>query len=113
MPMATTSIPIKIYEILEDKLGREKANEITREIETAIDAIALQKKVEIKDELDRELLRRGEFIAEMKTLRIEMQNLRIEIESKLKLYFLILLFTIILVSPNAIELISKLLGIIK
>ncbi len=36
-----------------------------------------------------------------------------ELEGKLKLYFLILLFVIILVSPNAVNLISKLFGIVK
>lgn len=97
-----TTIPIKIYEILEDRLGRDEAKEIVREIEAAVDAIAREKKVEVKDELGKELLTRAEFHAEMRAL-----------ESKLKLYFLILLFAMFILNPKAIDLIAKLLGIVK
>jgi hypothetical protein len=101
-----TSIPIKIYEILEDKLGREEAKNIVREIETAVDSIAREKKVEVKDELGKELLTRNEFFAEMKALRTEL-------ESKMQLYFLILLFAMFILNPHAIDLIAKILGVVK
>jgi hypothetical protein len=103
--MATT-IPIKVYEILEDKLGKKEARELVHEIEISVDAIATQKKVEIRDELSKELLTKAEFQSEIKALRIEL-------ESKMRLYFLILLFAIIILNPRAIDLIAKLLGIIK
>jgi len=106
--MATT-IPIRVYEILEDKLGREEAREIVHEIEASADAIATQKKVEIRDELSKELASKADLSATEARLERKIDAL----EWKLKLYFLILLFTIILVSPRALDLISRLLGIVK
>jgi hypothetical protein len=101
-----TTIPIKIYEILEDRLGRDEAKEIVREIEASVEAIAREKKIEVKDELGKELVTRAYFeerIAHFET----------KIESKLRLYFLILLFSMFILNSKAIDLIAKLLGVVK
>ncbi|MBI4689004.1 MAG: hypothetical protein HY754_01830 [Nitrospirae bacterium] len=103
--MATT-IPIKVYEILEDKLGKEQARELVSEIEKTADAIAKEKTLEIKDQLCKELVTRDLFETRMSLLEAKL-------EYKMRLYFLILLFAIIILNPRAIDLIAKLLGIIK
>ncbi|MBI4745366.1 MAG: hypothetical protein HY786_02190 [Deltaproteobacteria bacterium] len=59
-------------------------------------------------------------MGEIKVLRQEMQTIKVEIEGKIatlrmefRVYFVILLAVIILVSPRAIDLIAKFLGVIK
>ena len=101
-----TTIPIRIYEILEDKLGRDEAKEIVREIEASVDAIAREKKIEVKDELGKELVTKAYF-------EERIAHLETKLESKLRLYFLILLFAMFILNPRAIDLIAKLLGVIK
>jgi ABC-type phosphate transport system auxiliary subunit len=135
--MATT-LPIEIYDILERKVGRDDAREIGKVIEFSFGTIekkaedvALQKKLELKDELTKELaskadilLTKTELRAEIDKVRSEIDKLRVELEgkidrleikleSKMRIYFLILLFTIIILNPKSIELVSKLLGILK
>ncbi|GER94197.1 hypothetical protein [Dissulfurispira thermophila] len=106
--MAAT-IPVKIYEILEDKLGRDEAKEVVKELEDAVNAIILQKKTEVKEELSRELASK----ADIARLEGKIEAIKIDLERKLKLYFIMLIFVIILVSPRAIDLLAKLLGVIK
>lgn len=110
------TIPVKIYEILEDKLGRDEAKEVVKELEDAVNAITLQKKTEVKEELSRELASKADIArleGKMEVIEEKIQAVKIDLEWKLKLYFIILIFVIILVSPKAIDLIAKLLGVIK
>jgi hypothetical protein len=139
--MATT-LPLGIYDILEKKLGRDDAREIGKAIEFSFKAIeskgedvALQKKLELKDELTKELASKADVLlvktelrAEIDKLRVEVKGeidkfrvevraeidkFRIELEAKMRIYFLILLFTIILLNPKSTELLSKLLSLLK
>ncbi len=129
-----TAIPMDIFELLEKKVGREEAKEVVKIIEETLTIIekkaqdvALQKKLEIKDELTKELATKADIVrleGEINTIRQEIQtvkidlegkihSLKVDLEGKLRLYFLILLFTIILVSPKAIDLIRNFLGVVK
>lgn len=121
MPAA---IPIEIYELLEDRLGKEDARKVASAIESSLEviekkanAVALQKKLELKDELTKELVTNAEFLGEMKAIRLEMQTLETKLESKInnlniKLNFLIILviIAITLMNPVAAEIIK---GILK
>ncbi len=121
--MAAT-IPIKIYEILEAKLGKEDAKEVINALEEVTKSLAKESKFEIKDELKDELLTKGEFHAELKAQRAEflgeLNATRSEFHCELKalraefrMYFIILVCLIILLNPRAIDLIAKFLGVIK
>ena len=124
--MAQT-ISIEIYQLLEEKLGKEEAKKVASAIEIGLeviekraDAAAIQKKLELKDELTKELITKAEFYGETKTLRQEMETLRQEMKSeilkldrKFTIMFIILFFTIIFLNQNALEFIAKVLGLIK
>ncbi len=84
MPVITIPKPLR------DKLGDEATDafvEVIREID-----LETKKELVTKEYFERRLS---------------------ELEGKMKLYFLILLFVIILVSPKAVDLIAKFLGVIK
>ena len=114
-------IPVDIFELLEKKMGREEAKEVVKVIEATLTTIekkagdvALQKKLEIKDELTKELVTKAEFFGEIKSLRQEIQTVKIELEGKIelvkadvdkvnmKLNFLIVLMIIALTLMNPV-----------
>jgi hypothetical protein len=141
------SIPVSLYEKLEQKFGRDEALEIAKMIEDFFDEmdrkageIALQKKLELKDELTKELATKADLITaraelegEIKNVRTELEgrienvrteleakieNVRIKLESRidrldLKLNLLILLVVIVLtvMNPVVAELLKKWFGI--
>jgi hypothetical protein len=130
------SIPVSLYEKLEQKFGRDEALEIAKMIEDFFDEmdrkageIALQKKLELKDELTRELATKADLITARAELEGEIKNVRTELEGKiekvrielgaridrldLKLNLLILLVVIVLtvMNPVVAELLKKWFGI--
>jgi hypothetical protein len=130
------SIPVSLYERLERKFGRDEALEIAKMIEDFFDEmdrkageIALQKKLELKDELMRELATKADLITARAELEGEIKNVRTELEGKiekvrielgaridrldLKLNLLILLVVIVLtvMNPVVAELLKKWFGI--
>lgn len=129
------TLPVEIFEILERQVGRDDAKEVIKVIEGSFDVIekkaehvALQKKLEIKDELTKELATKEDIATvkgeikivreEIKTVRVEIKvvreeikTLRVELKGEIKLHFYILLAAIALFNPSAIELIARLLGI--
>ena len=104
-----TTIPIEVYEILEDKLGREQAHAITKALENAGASIALQKKAEIRDELSKELASK----ADLMVTKAELREVISRLDNKVKLYFVITIAVIIITNPRALDMIGKLLGLVK
>ena len=127
-------INIELYQFLEERLGREEAKKVVEVIEKSFEAIekraeevALQKKLEIKDELTKELATKADIVrleGELQSFKSDIEgkisNLRTDIEGKIsvlkmefRVYFVVLLAVIILSSPRAVDLIGKILGVVK
>jgi|GEM_PF-610520 len=149
-------INIELYQFLEERLGKEEAKKVVEVIEKSFDAIgkraeeiALQKKLEIKDELTKELATKADIVrleGELQTFRADIEgkisslkadlegkisNLKTDLEGKIsalkadlegkisvlriefRVYFVVLLAVIILSSPRAVDLIGKILGVVK
>jgi hypothetical protein len=120
-----TALPIEIFELLEKKVGKDEAKEVIKIIDASLEsiekkaeAVALQKKLEIKEELTKELVTKAEFFGEMKALRTEffgetrnirqeMQTIKTELEGKIeklnqKFNFMIILIIIALTLMNPV-----------
>jgi restriction endonuclease Mrr len=138
MPKA---IDLELLQLLEDKLGKEEARKVAQAIELGLEVIekraeelALQKKLELKDELTKELASKADIQvlkAEIQAVRAEMQAMEQRLETKIEkvrselreeilrldrkftILFIILFFTLILVNQNALEFLLKVLGVIK
>jgi len=109
----------------------KKADEAVQRIEQKADVIIAQKKFELKDELTKELATKAEIVelkgmiksevarleglikTEVAKLEGEIKNMKVALDRKFTIMFLILLFTTIFVNQNAVKLIAELLGIIK
>ncbi|MBF0566028.1 MAG: hypothetical protein HQK89_12370 [Nitrospirae bacterium] len=97
--MAVISIP----RALRDRLGDEASDDFATIIKE-IDIEARKEAISIAEErFERRLAE------EIGKVKIEIEKLR----SDFKLYFVILLFAIIITNPRALDLISRLLGIVK
>jgi molecular chaperone GrpE (heat shock protein) len=140
------AIDLELLQLLEDKLGKETARKVAQAIEIGLEVLekraeelAIQKKLELRDELTKELASKADLLA----LRAEMQAMEQRLEAKIELVrkelggeidkvrtelsakieneilrldrkftimFIILLFAVILVNQNALEFLLKFLG---
>ena len=121
------AIDLELLQLLEDKLGKEEARKVAQAIELGLEILekraeelALQKKLELKDELTKELASK----ADIQILKTEIQAVRTELSAKIEneilkldrkftIMFIILFFTLILVNQHALEFLLKVLGLIK
>jgi len=119
--MAQT-INIELLQLLEDKLGKEEGRKVAEAIEIGLEviekkaeAVALQKKLELRDELAKELITKAEFYSEIKRLEDKMATKEdlVRIDRKFTIMFIILFFTLIFLNQNALEFLFRLLGLIK
>jgi len=143
------AIDLELLQLLEDKLGKENARKVAQAIELGLEVmekraeeLALQKKLELRDELTKELASKADLLAlraEMQAMeerlsakielvrkdldgKIEREILKLEhklehklniIDRKFTILFIILFFTLILVNKDALEFLLKVLGLIK
>ena len=142
MPKA---IDLELLQLLEDKLGKETARKVAQAIEIGLEVmekraeeLAIQKKLELRDELTKELASKADIQvlkAEIQAVRTEMQAMEERLEAKIDkvrtelsakieneilrldrkftIWFIVLFFTLILVNQNALEFLLKVLGLIK
>ena len=142
MPRA---IDLELLQLLEDKLGKETARKVAQAIELGLEVmekraeeLAIQKKLELRDELTKELASKADIQVlktEIQAVRTEMQAMEERLEAKIDkvrtelsakieneilrldrkftILFIILFFTLILFNQNALEFLLKVLGLIK
>jgi len=139
------AIDLELLQLLEDKLGKETARKVAQAIELGLEVmerraeeLAIQKKLELRDELVKELASKADIQVlktEIQAVRAEMQAMEERLEAKIDkvrtelsakieneilkldrkftIMFIILFFTLILVNQNALEFLLKVLGLIK
>ena len=139
------AIDLELLQLLEDKLGKETARKVAQAIELGLEVMekraeepAIQKKLELRDELTKELASKADIQVlktEIQAVRTEMQAMEERLEAKIDkvrtelsakieneilkldrkftIMFIILLFAVILVNQNALEFLLKVLGLIK
>jgi restriction endonuclease Mrr len=139
------AIDLELLQLLEDKLGKETARKVAQAIEIGLEVmekraeeLAIQKKLELRDELTKELASKADIQVlktEIQAVRAEMQAMEERLEAKIDkvrtelsakieneilkldrkftIMFIILLFAVILVNQNALEFLLKVLGLIK
>jgi len=124
--MAQT-LNIELLQLLEDKLGKEEGRKVAEAIEIGLgliekkaEAVALQKKLELRDELTKELASKADLLAvearlegKIEVVRQEIQTIKTELDRKFTIMFIILFFTVIFLNQNALEFIFRVLGVIK
>ena len=127
-------IDYELLEKLEEKVGKEEAKKIAQTIELIYneldkksESLAHQKKLELKDELTKELatkadidmvyqkleLLKTELEAKIDKEVLKLQNDIQKLDKKFTTMFIILAFIIIFINKDAIELIIKLLPFAK
>jgi hypothetical protein len=120
-------IDYELLEKLEQKLGKEEAKKIAQTIELIYneldkksESLAQQKKLELKDELTKELATKADLILVKTELEakidkevLKLQNDIQKLDKKFTIMFIVLAFLIIFINKDAVELIIKLLPFAK
>ncbi|MBF0320692.1 MAG: hypothetical protein HQL01_12910 [Nitrospirae bacterium] len=92
---------MELYILLKDKLGEQE----TKALIEAFDEVTEQAKKEVATKAD---------IAALKSeLKSDILLVETRLEAKIKLYFMLLALLFLMTNPKAIELLSKLLGMVK
>jgi len=89
------AIDLELLQLLEDKLGKETARKVAQAIELGpevmekrAEELAIQKKLELKDELTKELASKADIQVlktEIQAVRAEMQAMEQRLEAKIEL----------------------------
>jgi hypothetical protein len=120
-------IDYELLEKLEQKVGKEEAKKIAQTIELIYneldkksESLAQQKKLELKDELTKELATKADIDMVYQKLELLKTELEAKIEKevlkldrKFTIMFIVLAFLIIFINKDAIGLIIKLLPFAK
>ena len=122
--MAT--VPLELYELFEEKLGKEKAKEAIKLVEEALKSLEEKAKeqktiikAELKDELRKELATKEDIAVvrqEIETVRQEMKTLeeRLMGEIKvLKILIYVTLLVVILMNRGTVEYLVNLIRMLK
>lgn len=124
------SITLETYIFLEKEFGKAIAEKVTTlldfsfaQAEKKVEQIATQKKLEIKDELSKELASKADIATVKADIAVVKSDLLVEIErleskilivkSESRLFFIILLCAMIVLNRDNITLIAQLLGLLK
>ena len=111
------TIPVKVYEKREEKLGKETASILTEALEESIrSALEDSKdklKVTISEELKKELATKYDLKLTEAELRKEIDLVRKEMKIMEIRIIAILVIVMILLNQNALEFLARLLGIMK
>jgi hypothetical protein len=110
MPYA---IPIKLYEELEDAVGRDKARIIAESLEESTKNTfkeeQLKTEIKVKEDLKNELVTKVEFDLKIDNLKKEIELVRKEN----RLFYLTIIFLMIILNPDAREFLFKLFTFYK
>ncbi|MCU0425191.1 MAG: hypothetical protein MUF71_06135 [Candidatus Kapabacteria bacterium] len=125
------SISIETYTILEKQLGQEAARSLAvnlekgmNELSAEVASLSQQKKIELRDEMSKELASkadlaavRSELLGEIKAVRAEllgeMKALEARLDRKLTIYMVVILCAIFLTNQEAIAFLLRVLGVVK
>jgi len=121
MPYA---IPIKLYEELENAVGRDKARIIAETLEESIKNTfkeeQLKTEIKVKEDLKNELVTKLEFELKINALDqkidLKTENLKKEIElvrKENRLFYFTIIFLMIILNPDAREFLFKLFTFYK
>jgi hydroxylamine reductase (hybrid-cluster protein) len=116
-------IDFELLEKLEEKVGKEEAKKIAQTIELIYneldkksESLAQQKKLELKDELTKELATKADLAiieAKLEKMEAKLEKEILKLDKKFTIMFLILAFLIIFINKDAVELLIKLLPFAK
>ena len=113
----------EIYRILEEEVGRERAEKIGKLIESALEQVEEKAreqksviKAQLRDELRKELASKEDIALvrqEIETVRQELKGEIKALEEKMKRWLLILGFLIVFTNQNTVTFLLKLAGVLK
>lgn len=116
MPRVVT---MEILQLLEDKLGKEEGRKIAQAIEIGLEVIekksvevSMQRKLELRDELTKELTSKADILLvrqEMQTIKTELEGKIAKLDQKFNFMIILMIIALTLMNPVAAEIIKRFL----
>ncbi len=78
-----------------------------------MEEIATHKKLEIKDVLSKELASKGDLAVLESKLLLEIERVEHQLDTKMTIYFIVLLSVMILLNKDLLIFIAQLMGLVK
>jgi hypothetical protein len=124
------SIQLEAYKAIEKEFGQAIAERVTSLLtfsfdiaDKKVEQIAIQKKLELKDELSKDLASKADIAIvrqkiELVEQKLELVEQRIELvekklDSKLTVWSTVIIAVVLITNQNAIQLLAQLLGLMK
>jgi len=111
--MAST-LTLDIYNILEEKIGKEEAKKVTSAIEIGFDTmekraeeIALQKKLELRDELTKELATKADLLLLETKLEARIDKVKTELSTKFNFMIVLMILALTLMNPVVADILKS------
>ena len=105
----TQSIPIETYKSLEKEFGQAVADKVTSlldfsfaQAEKRVEQIAIQRKLEIKEELSKELPSKTDLLV-----------LKSELDKKITVWSVVIIAVVVITNIKSLEFIAKIAGLVK
>ena len=115
----STTLSIELYDFLEQRYGKEVAKEVTKTVEAGLEtiekkaeAVALQKKLELKDELTKELATKADIArleGEIRTVKVELEGKFEKLNQKFNFMIVLLIIALTLMNPVMADIIKHFL----
>ena len=103
------NIPYELYKELEESLGKERAEKLTKVFEKYFEGQKEELKVKLKEELRNELATKEDI----EVLKTEIRRVEQVLELKMKIWFIILLAVILITNKGTLEWLLKLVGLLR
>ena len=103
------NIPYEIYKELEESLGKEKAERLTKAFEKYFETQKEEIKIKLKEELRNELATKEDI----EVLRAEIRRVEQVLDLRMKVWFILVIALILFTNRETLEWLFKLLGLIK
>jgi hypothetical protein len=124
------SIQLEAYKAIEKEFGQAIAERVTSLLtfsfdiaDKKVEQIAIQKKLEFKDELSKELASKADIAIVNQKIELVEQKLELieeriklidkKLDSKLSVWSIVIIAVVIITNQNSIQLLAQLLGLVK
>ena len=103
------NIPYEIYKELEESLGKEKAERLTKAFERYFENQKEEIKVRLKEELRNELATKEDI----EVLKAEIRRVEQVLDLKIRIWFILVIALILFTNKGTLEWLLRLIGWIK
>lgn len=118
--MTSMTLAIEIFEAIESNVGRDSALKVAKSVDAVVFRLeekarghSFARKTEIKDELKTELRDELATKADLANDRAALKGDIVNLKLRATIQFVVTIFVIVLMNPQSLQLIGRMMGLVK